>query len=252
MTRLVNLPGFLLLLVAAASLHASPIIREPGAIYLSDFGDKALRVNMARAAKSYFDIGMTRYAGTLRYPQQVQIVAVADAGCRVRGNAQQGGVLAWVPYDDLSGLPKDFLATMKKAEERRQMVEALIAKKEVAIGMTIDEVRRSVGKPAKTTKRASKDGSEEIWEYVKYDLIPQTTYTPGVTQTVIPPSKPGAPANVVTQTVMIGNTIYVKVPVGTLKVAFKEGLVDSLDQTEGTLVGAGQVSVVTPPLNVYW
>ena len=48
------------------------------------------------------------------------------------------------------------------------------------------------------------------------------------------------------------NTIYVKVPVGTLKVFFKDGIVDALDQTEGTLVGAGQVSVVTPPINVYW
>ncbi len=252
MTRLANLPGFLVFLFVAASLHASPIVREPGAIYLSDFGDNPLRVSVSRAARCYFDLSMTRYAGTLRYPQQVQVVAVADAGCRVRGNAQQGGVVAWVAYDDLTGLPPDFLATMKKAEERRQMVEALIARKEVAIGMTSDEVRRSLGKPAKTTKRASKEGSEELWEYVKYDLVPQTTYTPGVTQTVIPSNKPGAPANVVTQTVMIGNTVYLKVPVGTLKVAFKEGLVDSLDQTEGTLVGAGQVSIVTPPLNVYW
>jgi hypothetical protein len=47
-------------------------------------------------------------------------------------------------------------------------------------------------------------------------------------------------------------TVYVKVPVGKLKVTFKDGIVDALDQTEGTLVGAGQVSVVTPPINVYW
>ena len=47
------------------------------------------------------------------------------------------------------------------------------------------------------------------------------------------------------------STIYVKVPVGRLKVSFKDGIVDSLDQTEGTLI-AGRVSVVTPPVNVYW
>ena len=39
---------------------------------------------------------------------------------------------------------------------------------------------------------------------------------------------------------------------GTLTVSFKEGVVDALDQSEGTLVGAGQVSIVTPPINVYW
>ena len=85
--------------------------------------------------------------------------------------------------------------------------------------------------------------------YIKYDLVPQTTYAPGYGQTFVNfPKKPP----VVIQSGGFPTTIYVKVPVGRLKVSFKDGIVDSLDQTEGTLVGAGQVSVVTPPVNVYW
>lgn len=242
----------LLSLLALEEANSSPIIREAGAIYLSDFGQKPLRVKALRAAPCYFDIGLTRYAGTLRFPQVVQIEAVADHACRIRGNAQQGGVAAWVPYNELEALPPDLVANLKKSEERRKIVEALIAKNEVAIGMTIDEVGRSLGKPQKKTNRADKDGTQQVWEFIKYQLVPQTTYAPGYSQTVIP--NPGKPGGVIVtgNSGYYANTIYVKVPIGTLTVTFKDGIVESLDQSEGTTVGAGQVSIVTPPMNVYW
>lgn len=250
--KLLSRLAVVLSLLALEELKSSPIIRDPGAIYLSDFGQKPLRVKVLRAAPCYFDIGLTRYAGTLRFPQVVQIEAVTDHACRIRGNAQQGGVAAWVPYEELEALPPDLLANLKKSEERRKMVDALIAKNEVAIGMTIDEVGRSLGKPQKKTNRADKEGTQQVWEFIKYELVPQTTYAPGYSQTVI--QNPGKTGGVIVQgsSGIYGSTIYVKVPVGTLKVTFKDGIVESLDQTEGTLVGAGQVSIVTPPLNVYW
>ena len=249
------LPRFaLFLFFVAAETDARPIIREAGAIYLSDFGQKPLRLKVLRPAPCYFDIGMTRYAGTLRFPQTVQVEAFADNGCRIRGNAQQGGVAAWIPYNELEPLPEGLLSNLKKSEERRRVVDALIARNEVAIGMTIEEVGRSLGKPQKITNRADQRGTRQIWEYIKYTLVPQTTYTPSYGQTII--KYPGTPKKPQTVIVQGGgyypNTIYVKVPVGTLTVSFRDGIVDTLDQSEGTLTGAGQVSIVTPPVNVYW
>ena len=242
---------FLLLALERDAFAAQPIIREPGAIYLSDFGLKPLRLKVLRPAPCYFDTAMTRYAGTLRFPQIVQVEALTDTVCRIRGNAQQGGVAAWIPYNELEPLPDGLMANLKKSEERRNIVEALIARNEVAIGMTVDEVGRSLGKPQKTTKRADKEGSQQIWEFIKYELVPQTTYAPGYSQTIIP--NPGKKGGVIVQGGggYYPSTIYIKVPVGTLKVTFKDGLVEALDQTEGTTVG-GQVSIVTPPINVYW
>lgn len=239
------------LLAAETEVPASPIIREPGAIYLSDFGLKPLRIRILRPASCYFDVGMARYAGTLRFPQIVQVEALMETVCRIRGNAQQGGVAAWISYNELEPLPEGLLANLKKSEERRKLVDALIAKKEVAIGMTIDEVGRSLGRPQKTTNRADKEGTQQIWEFIKYELVPQTTYAPGFSQTIIP--NPGKQGGVIVQggSGYVANTIYVKVPVGTLKVSFNDGLVEALDQTEGTTAG-GQVSIVTPPINVYW
>ncbi|HEY5704019.1 MAG TPA: hypothetical protein VIS96_00425 [Terrimicrobiaceae bacterium] len=243
----------LLLFLMGGELDAAPIVRETGAIYLSDFGQKPLRLKVLRPAPCYFDIAMTRYAGTLRFPQVVQAEAFADDGCRIRGNAQQGGVAAWVPYNDLQPLPEGLLANLKKSEERRKVVDVLIERSEVAIGMTIDEVGRSLGKPQKVTNRADKHGTQQVWEFIKYALVPQTTYAPGYGQTIV--THPGMPKKPQTVIVQGGgwypSTIYVKVPVGTLKVFFRDGIVDALDQTEGTQSGAGQVSVVTPPINVY-
>lgn len=252
------LSGLLLALLFSASMglsDAAPIVREPGAIYLSDFDAKPFRLKVLRPSDCYFDIGMTRYAGTLRFPQVVQVEAVSDNGLRIRGNAQQGGVAAWVPFAALEPLPENFVVNLKKSEERRKMVEAFIARNEVAIGMTVDEVGRSLGKPQKKTNRADKDGTQQVWEFIKYALVPQTTYGPGYNQSVVQyPGTPGKPGGLVVQnnSGYYANTIYVKVPVGTLKVSFKDGIVESLDQTEGTTVGGGQVSIVTPPINVYW
>jgi len=248
--------ALVLTLFLAESRAASPIIREPGAIYLSDFDLKPLRLKVAGpGAAAYFDFAMTRYVGTLRYPQAVQVEALTENAARIRGNAQQGGVVAWIPLAQLEPLPEGLFATLKKSEERRQMVDALIAKNEVAIGMTEAEVGRSLGKPQKKTKRADKDGTQQIWEFIKYDLVPQTTYAPGSSQSIVKiPGGPNKPGGVIVQNQsgLYANTIYVKVPVGKLAVTFKDGLVESLDQTEGTTVGAGQVSIVTPPINVYW
>jgi len=233
---------------------ASPIVREAGAIYLSDFQARPLRLKVQREAPCYFDINLTRFAGMLRFPQTVQAEAFSEFGARIRGNARQGGVAAWVPYADLEPLPENFLADLRKASERKRMVDELIAQNEVAIGMTESEVLASIGRPQKKTKRADKTSTSQIWEYIKYELVPQTTYGPSFTQTVV--AWPGA-TNLPAKTIVTGttglaaNTVYVKVPVGKLAVSFSEGLVESIDQTEGTLAGA-RATIVAPPINLVW
>ena len=106
--------------------------------------------------------------------------AFSDFGCRIRGNAQQGGGAASGALTTNWNLfPKDYLANLTKSEERRKVVDELIARNEVAIGMTIDEVGRSLGKPQKITNRArSRRNDPQIWEFIKYNLVPQTTYAP--------------------------------------------------------------------------
>jgi len=238
-----------------SSAVAAPIIREPGAIYLSDFAMKPLRLKVLEPAPAYFDTAQSRYAGTLRFPQTVQIEGIdANGLLRIRGNAQQGGIAAWVNPQFIEPLPDGLVENLRKSEARRIEVEALIAQNEVALGMTDSEVGRSIGRPQKKTSRADKSGTQQIWEYVRYQLVPQTTYVPVNNQTVITfQSGKDRPGGALIQNApgFSASTIYVKVPIGTLTVTFKDNVVESLDQSEGTTVG-GQVSIVAPPLNVIW
>jgi len=245
----------LLLAIAAPAHSQSPLSREQGAYYLSDFDVKPIRVNLTKPAIAYFDIGMSRYAGTLRYPQSVEVTALSDGAYKVKAFAQQGRVNAWVPPDAIDPVNPELLANLKKSEERRKVVDALIAKNEVAIGMTVTEVEKSLGKPQKRTNRADKDGTQQIWEYIKYELVPQTTYVPSYPQTymtTVPGKANNIPIVVQTGGGLVPATTYVKTPIGKLTITFDNGVVESLDQSEGTVSNPSQSSIVVPPIIRYW
>jgi hypothetical protein len=235
---------------------AGPIVREPGVLYLSDFEIKDPRFALTGAAPCFFNSDMKRYAGTLRFPQRVELDAVSPAGMyRVRGNARQGGVAAWIEPRFLDGVPEDLVPKLRAAEERRREVEALIARNEVAIGMTLDEVGRSLGKPQKRSSMTNREGSTQTFEYVRYKLVPQTLYTPSYAQNILGIT-PDPRRRFETVLVRGGyglnaSTVYVKVPVGTINVSFVNGIVESIEESEGTLVGAN-ASIVVPPVNVAW
>jgi len=245
-----------LLLAVTPAVQAGPIVREAGAIYLSDFHEKLPRFRLLAAAPCYFESSMKRYAGTLRFPQTVQLDAISEQGMlRVLGNAKQGGVAAWIEPQYLEGLPENYLEIATRAEQRRREVEALIARNEVAIGMTLEEVGRSLGKPQKRSSTTNREGSTQTFEYVRYKLIPQTVYTPTYAQTVLGIT-PDPRRRLETVVVSGGyglnaSTVYVKVPVGTINVSFVNGIVESIEESEGTLVGAN-ASIVVPPVNVAW
>ena len=151
---------------------------------------------------------------------------------RVRGQAQQGQILAWVSPQSLTPLDADLLKNLKKAAERKKTVDALIKQRQVVMGMTPDEVGKSLGKPKKKTNKTDKDGTQQIWEYIKYVSIPQQ----------VPSYVNGN---------LVYSTIYVQKPSGTLTVNFINGIVSSLEQSEGISSGS-EVQIVVTPVNVYW
>jgi len=242
------------ILFATVVAMAAPIIREDGVIYLSDHDQKPLNVALAKADTTcFFDRELTRVAGTLRFPQTVKVEAFAtdSSVCRIFGVARQGGVAAWIPLSALEPLPENFLKELAAAEERRLMVKELIAKNEVVLGMTQDEVRQSLGRPQKTSRSVKDDKERVAWEFIKYELVPQQVWVPfthgggfqqppshpkpspspgrpggGGRPQQPPPRPPGWTTDWVLQFV---NT---KTPVGTMLVGFENGVVVSIDETD--------------------
>ena len=231
-----TLPIFLAALLLCTAAHGAPtsgaVVREEGAIYLEDLLPKPVRLAVIADAPIHYKIDLERYLGTLKKGQVVDLQAVGDGAYRVRGVAQQGQVAGWVDPKFLNPLKKDFLENLKQNAARRDEVNALIAKNEVAINMTPEEVMRSLGKPAKKSSHLDAKGREETWEFVKYERVPKETYGRD-------------PAGN-----LVKSIIYVKVPVGKLAVSFADNLVASLEQTEGTLDRAAQVKIIPAPFVV--
>jgi len=222
----------LLLCASAFGAPSGAVVREEGAIYLEDLLPKPVRLATMEDAPIYYKIDLARYLGTLKKGQIVELQAVADGAYRVRGLAQQGQVAGWMEPAFLNPLKKDFLENLKQNAARRDEVVALIAKNEVAINMTPDEVMQSLGKPAKKSSHLDAKGREETWEFVKYERVPKEAVGRD-------------PAGNLVKTV-----VYVKVPIGTLAVSFANNLVASLEQTEGTLDRAAQVRIIPAPFVV--
>ena len=222
-----------LLLCARADAETSgAVIRETGAIYLEDLLMKPARLATIADAPIFYHSDLGRYLGTLKKGQIVELQAVGDKAYRVRGIAQQGQVAGWVDPKYLNPLKKDFLDNLKQNAARLEQVKALIAKNEVAINMTPDEVQQALGKPTKKTTRLDASGRADIWEFIRYERVPQESVGRD------------AFGNLVT------NILYVKVPAGKLSVTFANSLVSALEQTEGNLEHAPQATIVPAPFVV--
>lgn len=207
------------------------MIREPGAIYLEDLVPRPIKLETLVDTPIFYQADMKRYLGVLKKGQKVELQAVGDGRYRVRGNARQGQVAGWVDPGNLTALKRDFVENLKQNAARMEEVQALIAKNEVAINMTPEEVAASLGKPEKKSSRMDAGGRQDVWEFVRYERVPQevTGY-----------DRFGR---------LVSSIVYVKVPAGTLAVTFADGLVSALEQSEGSTVGA-RAKIVAAPFNV--
>ncbi len=231
--RSILLAGLAVITVVSAAAQQSRLQREPGSIHLEDIGAPSVRLKVTKPIDTYFDIAMKRYLGTLRVPQQIELLAISDNAYRIRGNAQQGQVAGWVPIKSLPEISNEFVANVKQAAERQALVAELIANKEVAVGMTPEEVVQSLGRPEKKSMRVDAAGRLDLWEYITYKYIPQT-------RTVF--DRFNRPFN---------ETYYVKVPDGRMAVEFQNDVVNSIEKIEGTLLEGG-AKIVAPPIEIFY
>ena len=155
----------------------SKLVREKGAIYLEEFLSAPLKLKVLKAANAYSTVKGKRYLGTIRAGQTVTVLAVHDRAFRVRGIAQQGQIVGWIGPTFLEKTEPDFVENLKKAHARAVEVAELIARKEVALGMNMDEVEASLGRPTKKSSQVNKEGRTDTYEYISYKRVPQTHLT---------------------------------------------------------------------------
>jgi SH3-like domain-containing protein len=230
----VKAPILALALLSLSLGAASNLQREPGSIYLEDLAIKPVKLTTIGETPVSTKPVDGRYLGTIRKGSPIELVAILDGQFRVRGQAQQGGVVGWVDQKLVQAVKPEFLASVQKNAKRKAEVDALVAKGEVALNMTPEEVATSLGKAQKKTSKLDATGRKDVWEFIRYTRVPQETTSY---------DRYGR---------LVNNIIYVKVAAGKLSVTFDNQLVTALEQSEGTNEVQPPVRLVPAPIAVVW
>ncbi len=208
----------------------SRLADEPGTISIEGLLPKPVVVKVPQEAVIYYHSDLQRPLGSMAPGTVVTLVALSDTAYRVRGRARHGDVAGWLRPTDVISPDPDLHANLKKVYERQQKVQELIANKEVALGMTLDEVRESLGKPARTSSKVTAFGREDTLEYATFERVPQT----------VTGRDPFGR--------LVQSVVYVKVETGTLSVQFKDNVVEAIEEKQGNPLGGGGVKIVVPPI----
>lgn len=221
-------------LPAVAQLGKSGLSTEPGAIEVERLLPRPVRLTVVAESVIYYQADMQRALGSMAPGTVVQLVALTDSAWKVRGRARHGDVSGWMRIPDLKSPDPKLPEKIKAFVERQRAVNELIQKRQIAIGMTVDEVKASLGQPARKSSRITATGKDETLEYSVYKEVPQT----------------------VTGRDQFGNIVqsivYVKVETGRLTVAFREGAVAEIQETQGNNpLPGGSVKIVPVPVTVF-
>jgi hypothetical protein len=210
--------------------NTSSLPDEPGTITVEGLLPKPVIVKVAQEATVYYHADLQRPLGAMAPGTVVTLVALGDNAYRVRGRARHGDVAGWLRPADVISPDPDLHENLKKVHARQLQVRELIAKNEVALGMTAEEVRLSLGKPTRSNSKLTAFGREDTLEYSIFERVPQTI------------TGRDALGNIVQ------SIVYVKVETGTLSISLKDNLVDAIEEKQGSPLGGGGVKIVVPPI----
>ena len=151
--------------------RGSLLDNDPEVVYLEQTVKKPIVLKVIKEAPVFSDRQGKRRVGYLKADQHVVLLAMTDKVYRVRGEGTRDTVVGWVGPWAFESKDPDFVENLKQLYARQMEVQALIAARQVAIGMTLDEVAASLGKPVKTSSRKTSSGQSGQWQYIEYEEI---------------------------------------------------------------------------------
>jgi hypothetical protein len=234
----------ILLLVAAIVLpvqaqsrrpeRRSLLNTDPDVVYFDGSFQPQIELQVIKEAPVFSDKEGKIRLGTLKSGQTVRVEAITDKIYRVRGQGTRDGIAGWVAPWAFSSKDPDFVANLKQLYDRQIQVQQLIANKEIAIGMTLEEVTQSRGKANKTSLRRTEKGQSGTWEYIDYDELKHYI-------TRVDP---------VTGTVYRQFSHMTQVEKSKTTVEFENDLVTAIEESEDKR--GGNVRVIVAPLRFGW
>jgi hypothetical protein len=207
---------------------------DPDVVYLERALKKPVDLKVIKEAPVFSDKEGRHRLGTLKAEQTVRLEAITDKIYRVRGQGTRDGIAGWVAPWAFSCKDPQFVTHLKELYDRQIQVQALIDAKSVAVGMTLDEVSLSRGKPTKTSVRKTDKGESGRWEFIDYEEIKHYV-------TRIDPVS-GAAYRQYSHTTQIEKS--------RTAVEFENNVVSAVEESEDNQ--GGNVRIVVPPLIFGW
>lgn len=231
--------ALLLLFVPYAEAQAprtkSLLNSDPDVVYLDEHLAKPLVLKTIKDAPVFSDRNGVNRVSTLKAGQKVKLEAITDRIYRIRTLGKYDKFSGWCgPWAFECEKDEEFVAHLKEFYERQMAVAKLIAAKEVAVGMTMDEVTLALGKPTKTSMRKTANGNTGLWEYVVTDEVKNY-----VTRT---DPRTGA---VYRQAVSVS-----QIEKSRTNVEFTDNIVSAVEVSKDT--GGSTTRIVVPPLVFGW
>ena len=162
---------FLLLFLAFPAL-ALPDKPEKGVVYVEEFAPKGIKLKVEKPGWVYSTNQGGRKRGSLKVGIDVELVSFTEKAYFVRGKRDNGiGVSGWVTPTAFSSKDPKFVEKLKQVHTRQLVVRELIEKKEIAIGITPEEVSQVHTRPTKTKVKRTAKGQTTVWEFIEYDTV---------------------------------------------------------------------------------
>lgn len=230
-----------LLLVLLATVIFLPVTQaqsldaDPDVVYVKEFSEKGIKLKVTKAGIVFASKKGGRQRGSLKVGSAVELIGFTDNAYQVRGKSSTGnGVSGWVSPLALTAKDKEFVKKFKAVYERQVIVKELIANKEIALGMTENEVTQVLGEPTKTKVRRNAEGATTTWEFVEYEIEKHyTNYRDPVTGGVYRQLSH-------TSTEEVSKTV----------VEFENGAVSIIEESEDK--GKARSRIVTTPIVIFW
>lgn len=232
---IVALSACLVLTLNAEPKRPSLLDSEPDVVYLDKAVKDPIELKVVKEAPVFSGKDGKHRLGTLKANQTVKLEAITEKIYRIRGQGTKDGIAGWVAPWAFSSSDPEFVSHLKQLYDRQIQVQALIKDKQVAVGMTLDEVSESRGKPTKTNLRKTDKGQSGRWEFIDYEE--QKNYV-----TRVDPATGAAYRQLVSVT---------QIEKSKTAVEFENDVVTAVEETEDHNRG-GNVRIIVPPLVFGW
>lgn len=216
--------------IAAAQ---SRLNNDPTVLYLEEVSDKVQIMMTIADTPIHVSKEGGRRLGTIKNDLKVELLAFTENAYRIKGEGRNGQIVGWTSPRFLASKDPEFAANLKKLYDRHMTVRELIANKEVAIGMSLDEVVQSVGEPTKKKVRVTATGQSGSYEYITYNEQKHYNYV----------------TNPMTGGVFRQFSHVTQEETSKLVVEFKNDVVAALEKSENNQ--GGQVRIVVPPIVLF-